>query len=279
MREKLKFHKMQSLGNDFMVVEAITREISLEPSQIKAWANRSRGVGFDQLLLIEPPTDPEVDFRYRIFNADGSEAEQCGNGSRCVALLVNKLGLSHKDTLQWQTTRGLTKTVLYLSNREVTVETHMQPPLLEWPEIPFGQCNGQGQTEIEVSSGGLSIFPISIGNPHAVIFVNNLFEEDVIGIGEEVSHHSKFANKTNVEFCQIVNEREIALRIYERGVGETAACGSGAAAAFAASKILEKVTSQVRVKMPGGELSLDWEKTDSELKMVGPATLVYSGEI
>ena len=279
MREKLKFHKMQSLGNDFMVVEAITKEISLNPSEIKAWANRSKGVGFDQLLLIEPPTDPEVDFRYRIFNADGSEAEQCGNGSRCVALLVNKLGLSHKDTLQWQTTRGLTKTVLYLSNREVTVETHMQPPLIEWPDIPFDQYDGRGQTEIEVRSGKLSIFPISIGNPHAVIFVDNVSEQDVSGIGEEVSHHSKFADKTNVEFCQIVNEQEIVLRIYERGVGETAACGSGAAAAFAASKILEKVTSQVRVIMPGGELSAEWEETDSKLKVVGPATLVYSGEI
>ena len=279
MREKLKFHKMQSLGNDFMVVEAITREVSLKTSLIKAWANRSKGVGFDQLLMIEPPTDPKVDFRYRIFNADGSEAEQCGNGSRCVALLVNKLGLSHKDTLQWQTTRGLTKTVLNLSNREVTVETHLQPPLIEWREIPFDQYDGRGQAEIKLSTGGLSIFPISVGNPHAVIFVNNVSEEDVSGIGEEVSHHSKFANKTNVEFCQIVNEREIALRIYERGVGETAACGSGAAAAFAASKILEKVSNQVRVKMPGGELSVDWEETDSELKVVGPATLVYSGEI
>ena len=150
MREKLKFYKMQSLGNDFMVVEAITKEISLKTSQIKAWANRSKGVGFDQLLLIEPPTDPEVDFRYRIFNADGSEAEQCGNGSRCVALLVNKLGLSHKDTLQWQTTRGLTKTTLYLSNREVTVETHMQPPLIQWPEIPFDKYDGQGQGQAEI---------------------------------------------------------------------------------------------------------------------------------
>ena len=270
---------MQSLGNDFMVVEAITKEVSLKPSQIKVWANRSRGIGFDQLLLIEPPTDPEVDFRYRIFNADGSEAEQCGNGSRCVALLVNKLGLSHKGTLQWQTTRGLTKTVLYLSNREATVETHMQPPLIEWREIPFDQYDGRGQTEIEVSSGGLNIFPLSIGNPHAVIFVHNVSEEDVSGIGEEVSHHSKFANKTNVEFCQIVNEREIALRIYERGVGETAACGSGAAAAFAASKILGQVTNRVKVKMPGGELSLAWEEPDSEVKVIGPATFVYSREI
>ena len=279
MREKLKFHKMQSLGNDFMVVEAITREVSLKTSQIKAWANRSQGVGFDQLLMIEPPSDPEVDFRYRIFNADGSEAEQCGNGSRCVALLVNKLGLSHKETLRWQTTRGRTKTVLYFSNREATVETHLQSPLIEWREIPFDQFDGRGEAEIELSSGSLNIFPISIGNPHAVVFVDNVTGEDVSGIGEEVSHHPKFANKTNVEFCQIVNEREIALRIYERGVGETAACGSGAAAAFAASKILGKVADQVRVKMPGGELSLDWQETDSELKVVGPATLVYSGEI
>ncbi len=279
MREKLKFHKMQSLGNDFMVVEAITREVSLKTSQIKAWANRSKGVGFDQLLMIEPPTDPKVDFRYRIFNADGSEAEQCGNGSRCVALLVNKLGLSHKDTLQWQTTRGLTKTVLNLSNREVTVETHLQPPLIEWQEIPFDQYDGRGQAEIELSSGRLSIFPISIGNPHAVIFVNNVSEQDISRMGKEVSHHSKFANKTNVEFCQIVNEREIALRVYERGVGETTACGSGAAAAFAASKILGQVANQVRVKMPGGELSVAWKEPDSELKVTGPATFVFSGEI
>ena len=279
MRQKLKFHKMQSLGNDFMVVEAITKEISFKTAQIKAWANRSKGVGFDQLLVIEPPTDPEVDFRYRIFNADGSEAEQCGNGSRCVALLVNRLGLSCKDTLQWQTTQGQMKTVLDLSTREVIVETYLQRPSIEWKEIPFNKCDGRGEAEIDLNSGSLSIFPISIGNPHAVIFVNNISKQDVSAIGKEVSHHSKFANKTNVEFCQIINDQEIALRVYERGVGETAACGSGAAAAFAASKILGQVTNRVKVKMPGGELSLAWEEPDSDLKVIGPATFVYSGEI
>ena len=273
------FYKMHSLGNDFMVIDGISRDFAASAEQIKAWADRNRGVGFDQLLVIEPPTDPAADFWYKIYNADGSEAEQCGNGTRCVTQLVHILDLSPKDTLVWQSLAGSFQT----ERRGEQYSTQMTVPVLDLPQIPVddGAIEPVGSCQYQFSGEayGYTFTPVSMGNPHAVIFVDNIFDLDVEQIGAQLTQHPAFPNRANVGFCQIADRQFVRLRVYERGTGETQACGTGACAAVVAARLSDLVDPRVKVSLPGGKLRITWNGEGERVDMSGPSTLSYQGEI
>ena len=276
----LSFYKMHSLGNDFMVLDGVTRHFDPDAAKIAAWSDRHTGIGFDQLLIIQPPTDPEVDFQYRIFNADGSEAEQCGNGTRCVMLLVHHLGLAKKRQLVWQSLGGQFST----SCVGDAFSTTMSDPVLSAPEIPFDpascieQLNGQ-QYRLSSELGEFDITPVSMGNPHGVIFVDDIFGLDIESVGASLTGHAAFPARANIGFCQVIDRQFVRLRVYERGVGETQACGSGACAAVVAARLNDLVNPRVKVSLPGGKLRIHWDEDSNCLEMSGPATLVYTGEV
>lgn len=282
----LTFYKMQSLGNDFMVIERVTQAVKLDPEQIAAWGDRHTGVGFDQLLVIDPPTDNDADFWFRIYNADGSSAEQCGNGTRCVAMLAKHLLLTKKDTLSWQSPAGRIETS-YESPQQI--ETTMTVPVLEPADIPFSADAATSGGELarspvrtwQLSSeqGSWELTPVSMGNPHGVLFVDNIFEADVDGIGRQLTNHPAFPEGANIGFCQVIDRQFVRLRVYERGVGETQACGSGACAAVVAAVLHDKVGHRVKVSLPGGKLRITWPEPDHAVTMSGSATLVYRGEL
>ncbi len=285
-RRAMVFHKMQSLGNDFMVIERITQNIEITAEQIAAWADRHTGIGFDQLLIIDPPTTGDADFWYRIHNADGSEAEQCGNGTRCVAMLAQHLRLTKKDTLSWQSLAGRLET--RVANAQF--ETTMTVPVLEPAAIPFDSAAGEAlhQTEregvsvwrLDADDETYEITPVSMGNPHAVLFLDNIFDADVDGIGARLTRHPAFPEGANIGFCQVIDQQFIRLRVYERGVdGETRACGSGACAAVVAAICHGHVGPRVKVSLPGGKLRITWPEADAPVTMAGGANLVYRGEL
>jgi diaminopimelate epimerase len=278
----VSFHKMHSLGNDFMVFDGVSQHLNLSPEQIGEWGDRHRGIGFDQLLVIEAPTDPEADFSYRIFNADGSEAEQCGNGSRCVTMLARDLKLSKKSELVWQSSAGVFRTV-YTSASQI--ETEMTVPVLEHSAIPFtptsdGTANGTGSsTTVTAGDDEFSITAVSMGNPHAVLFVDDIVAATVQETGARLTRHEAFPRGTNVGFCQIVDPQFMRLRVFERGVGETLACGSGACAAVVAARLNDLVDERVKVSLPGGKLRIAWPGPGTPVTMSGPATHVFRGEL
>jgi diaminopimelate epimerase len=281
-RKALVFYKMHALGNDFMVIDAVSQSVELEPAQIARWGDRQTGVGFDQLLLIEPPTLNDADFCYRIYNADGSSAQQCGNGTRAVALLVRHLHLSKKQSLHWQSAAGMLQTV-YTSPQQI--ETTMTVPVLELQDIPFAAheavpVEGQNQTfHLAVDEEQYTLTPVSMGNPHGVMFVDDIFETDVDRIGASLTRHPAFPEGANVGFCQVVDRQFMRLRVFERGVGETLACGSGACAALVAARLHDKVDTKVKVSLPGGKLRISWPTPASPVTMSGAATLVFKGEL
>ena len=281
-RKALVFYKMHALGNDFMVIDAVTQSVELEAAQIARWGDRQTGVGFDQLLMIQPPTVNDADFRYRIYNADGSSAQQCGNGTRAVALLVRHLQLSKKQALHWQSDAGMLRTV-YTSPQQI--ETTMTVPVLELQDIPFSAheavpVEAQPQTfRLAAGDEQYTLTPLSMGNPHGVIFVDNIFETDVDGIGASLTRHPAFPEGANIGFCQIVDRQFMRLRVFERGVGETLACGSGACAALVAARLHDKMDAKVKVSLPGGKLRISWPAPASPVTMSGAATLVFKGEL
>ena len=280
----INFHKMHSLGNDFVVLDGVTSHVELQPEQIRWLGDRHRGVGFDQLLVIEPPTDPDADFYFRIFNADGSQAQQCGNGTRAVALLVNALGLSTKATLQWQSQAGNFSTQFKDSRQ---IETTMTVPVLDLPDIPFDtghaesvqHASGFRQFELTSNTGTWVVTPVSTGNPHGVIFVDDVAHTDVPGIGASLTAHPAFPERANIGFCQVVDEQFIRLRVYERGTGETLACGSGACAAVVAATSLGLVQGRVKVSLPGGKLKIFWPEDGARVLMSGDAQHVFTAEV
>ena len=272
----LKFTKMHGLGNDFMVIDGVTQNVRLSPEKIKELAHRNFGVGFDQLLLVEPPDDPDMDFRYRIFNADGSEVEQCGNGARCFALFVRERKLTSSRKIRVQTAKGNIELRVDRDN-EVTVDMG-RPELDPW-EIPFKAERQSITYKLEVEGREHEISSISMGNPHAVMLVDDCKHAPVEPLGRKIQRHARFPENCNAGFMEIVNPGEVNLRVYERGVGETLACGTGACAAVVAGRLQGLLEPTVTVNLPGGSLRITWKDEDQPVLMMGPGTRVYEGYI
>ncbi|NDW22037.1 diaminopimelate epimerase [Alteromonas hispanica] len=273
---QVQFSKMHGLGNDFMVIDNVTQNVFFSKDKIKQLADRNFGIGFDQLLMVEPPYDPEQDFHYRIFNADGAEVEQCGNGARCFARFVKQHGLISRNKIVVSTKAG--KMVLYLE-KDGQVTVNMGKPMFEPASVPL-KANKQENTYIlRLGDKTLFIGAASMGNPHCVMEVDDVDTALVHEIGPAVEKHERFPEGVNVGFMQVINESHIKLRVFERGSGETLACGSGACAAVAIGQIQGKLGKDVRVDLPGGSLRIRWPGPDSVMKMTGPAEHVYDGQI
>lgn len=270
----MQFSKMHGLGNDFMVIDGVTQSVFLTDELIRKLADRHRGVGFDQLLLVEAPYDPDLDFHYRIFNADGSEVSQCGNGARCFARFVSLKGLTDKQDIRVSTANG--KMVLSLQE-DGQVCVNMGKPIWEPAKVPFiankFEKNYLLRTELQTAICGV----VSMGNPHAVLQVENVQTAPVNELGPLLENHERFPERANIGFMQVVNRHHIKLRVFERGAGETQACGSGACAAAAVGIMQGALDSPVRVDLPGGTLMIEWQGEGSPLYMTGDAEHVYDG--
>ena len=280
----LDFTKMHGLGNDFVVIDAISQTVELTSEQIRRLADRHFGIGCDQLLLVEKPTDPRAEFRYRIFNADGGEVEQCGNGARCFALFVRQQGLTSNTQISVETAGGLIE--LMVDGDMVTVD--MGTPDFTPENIPFLAEHEADSYDLVVNGDEYAIGAVSMGNPHAVMMVDDIDDIDIETLGKAIENHEKFPGRVNAGFMQIVSPGEIRLRVYERGVGETLACGTGACAAVAVGRRLAKLGEQVTVYLRGGELVIRWpgeiydehgQAEQQKLFMTGPATTVFQGTI
>ncbi|MBS9811439.1 diaminopimelate epimerase [Vibrio alginolyticus] len=270
------FSKMHGLGNDFMVVDCITQNVFFSQDLIRRLADRHTGVGFDQLLVVEAPYDPETDFHYRIFNADGSEVEQCGNGARCFARFVRLKGLTNKYSISVSTKKG--KMILNIEDDgEVTV--NMGVPEFEPNKIPF-KAKQKEKTYI-MRAGGNTLFcgAVSMGNPHVVTVVDDVDTAEVETLGPLLESHERFPERVNAGFMQVMSRDHIRLRVYERGAGETQACGSGACAAVAVGILQGLLDENVKVSLPGGELRIAWQGPGKPLFMTGPTTHVFDGQL
>ena len=272
----LHFTKMHGLGNDFVVIDAIRQQVSLTPDQVRFLANRRFGVGCDQLLMVERAAQPDVDFRYRIFNADGSEVQQCGNGARCFARFVRDKHLTEKDVIVVETASGII--TLYIEpNGEVRV--NMGTPRFAPAALPFMAEHEEERYPIEVDGIAHTIGAVSMGNPHAVMQVSDVETAPVDTLGPKLEKHDRFPERVNVGFMQVVERNHIRLRVYERGAAETLACGTGACAAVAVGIRWKLLDDTVKVDLPGGSLTIRWEGGNAPLWMIGPATHVFEGTI
>ena len=268
---------MHGLGNDFMVVDGVTQKIFFSPELIKRLSDRHFGVGFDQLLLVEPPYDPEVDFHYRIFNADGSEVQMCGNGARCFVRFVVDHGLTNKRDIKVSTVSGVLRLKL---NNDDSVTVNMGVPQLEPEKLPFKADVQSESYELCVKGfDNVKIGAVSMGNPHAVINVKDVKTAPVHERGALVERHERFPERVNVGFSQKVNEHEINLRVFERGCGETLACGTGACASVVACFLNGYTDRKVFVNLLGGKLEISYDKNNNHVYLKGPARTVYEGEI
>ncbi len=273
---EILFTKMHGLGNDFVVIDNFTQNVMLSPEQVKALADRRFGVGCDQVLLIGPPENDGADVRYRIFNPDGREVSQCGNGARCIAAYLHGRGLVTKEVIIAETNEGLLK--LYRL-KDGQVRVNMGVPKFEPVDIPMHA--GKRENKYQVSINGVEIIfnAISMGNPHAVLEVDNVDKTTVETLGPELQHCGLFPEGVNVGFMQIVDRQHIRLRVYERGAGETLACGSGACAAVVAGYSDRKLAEEVNVSLKGGHLLVSWQGEGEPVWITGPATFVYEGRI
>ena len=277
---RLRFTKMHGLGNDFVVVDGITQKLRLTADKVRFLADRHFGVGCDQVLLVEVPSRPEVDFRYRIFNADGTEVENCGNGARCFARFVRERKLTGKRDIRVETAGG--DLLLKVTDSE-QVQVDMGVPRLSPTDIPF-EAGTQAVSYDLVLTGPqgeaqtLDISALSMGNPHAVLLVNQVDNAPLDQLGPIIERHSRFPRRVNAGFMQIVSPREIRLRVFERGAGETLACGTGACAAVVAGRLRQLLESEVTVHLRGGSLTIDWAGPGSPVFMTGPATTVFHGQ-
>ena len=273
---KLYFSKMHGLGNDFMVVDGVTQKVYFTPEIIRRLADRHFGIGFDQLLLVEPPYDPEQDFHYRIYNADGSEVQQCGNGARCFARFVRLKGLTNKDRIAVSTMSG--RIVLQLEqDNQVTV--NMGVPEFEPAKVPFRAQKAEKTYLLRVAEQTVMCGVVSMGNPHCVLEVEDVKTAPVETLGAELESFDRFPERVNVGFMQLVSANEIRLRVFERGAGETMACGTGACAAAVVGIAQGKLRDRVKVHLPGGTLQIAWKGPGSPVFMTGPAEHVFDGEI
>lgn len=274
---KIKFSKMHGLGNDFVVIDGMRQYVELTPETIRALGDRHTGIGFDQLLLVEPPTAPGADFRYRIFNADGGEVEQCGNGARCFVRFVHDQKLTDKTAIVVETKRGIIHPRLEV-NGLVTVD--MGQPRFTPAEIPFESETDAAEQPLSLTDGAtLMIGAVSMGNPHAVTVVADVDTAPVAGQGPLIESHARFPQRVNAGFMQVVDRHNIRLRVYERGAGETLACGTGACAAVVSGIRRGLLDSPVRVQTRGGELNIAWNGAGQSVIMTGPAVTVFTGEI
>lgn len=273
---RLNFSKMHGLGNDFVVFDCVRQTVDLRPEQYRAIADRHLGIGCDQILLVESAQRDDCDFRYRIVNADGGEAEQCGNGARCFGRFVRDQGLSDKPAIQLETISGRIEVRLD-SDDQVSVD--MGPPILEPADIPFQAEARAASYALEVDGRSLEIGAVSMGNPHAVLLVEDVDSAPVAGLGPAIESHPRFPKRVNAGFMQIVDPSHVRLRVFERGVGETRACGTGACAAVVAGRIQGLLEPQVSVQLPGGELTIGWSGERESVWMTGPATHVFEGYI
>lgn len=275
----LRFSKMHGLGNDFMVVDLVTQHFAFRPELVRQLSDRQFGIGFDQLLIVETPSNPDVDFRYRIFNADGSEVEQCGNGARCFARFVHDARLTAKNPIKVETSSGIIELNIE-SDGEVVV--NMGKPNFDPAALPFDAPAQKDQYELSAplneGSHDFIVGAVSMGNPHAVMQVDDLDSELVNQLGPEVENHDVFPKRVNAGFMQIVSRNEINLRVYERGAGWTLACGTGACAAMVIAHKWGLVDDDVQVNLPGGTLTIQWDG-EGDVIMKGPAERVFEGRI
>jgi diaminopimelate epimerase len=272
---KLRFTKMHGLGNDFVVLDGIAQRIDLTPAQYRRLADRRFGVGCDQVLVVERPVSPDVDFRYRIFNADGGEVEQCGNGARCFVTFVRDKGYTQANRIRVETAGGIIVPELR-DNGEVTVD--MGVPRFAANEIPFSGGNDDIVQPLDVAGEAVSISVVSMGNPHAVQVVADVEAAPVATQGRLIEHHRRFPQRVNAGYMQVVDRATIRLRVWERGAGETLACGTGACAAVVTGIRRGLIDSPVRVETRGGWLTIAWPGPGAGVMMTGPATTVFEGE-
>ncbi len=272
----VNFSKMHGLGNDFLMLDNVTQNVFLSPEQITKFADRNFGVGFDQLLVVEPPYDPDLDFHYRIYNADGSEVGQCGNGARCFAKFVRMKGLCNKHKIKVSTSTG--KMNLHIE-RDGNISVAMPVPQFDPKKIPFNAQKVEGTYILRSESETVLCGVVSMGNPHCVVTVDNVQDAPVDTLGKELSTHERFPKDANVGFMEIISPNYIKLRVYERGAEETLACGSGACAAVVVGQQQKKLAKQVTVELPGGKLRIFWQGPGHPVKMSGPATHVFDGQL
>lgn len=273
---EITFTKMHGLGNDFAVIDTFQQEFTLTPAQIKSLGERHFGIGFDQMLVVGPPRNNNADVSYRIYNNDGGEVAQCGNGARCIAAWLYERGVVRKDEITAETAEGLLK--LYrLPDSQIRV--NMGIPRLEPAEIPLQMPKRKSVYSIKVDNQEVSFSAVSMGNPHAVLQVPDVDKAPVEGLGPKIQQSPLFPEGVNVGFMQIVDSGHIRLRVYERGAGETLACGSGACAAVVAGQLESKLAEEVDVSLPGGHLLVSWQGEGEPVWITGPATFVYEGRI
>jgi len=273
---KLKFSKMHGLGNDFMVIDAINQPFKPEPEVIRGWANRFNGIGFDQMLIVEAAESDQAAFKYRIFNADGGEVSQCGNGARCFARFVREQNMTDLDIIPVETNAGLLQLQMIDSSR---VRVNMGVPLFEPEQIPL--LTETRQPLYTLSSGGaeLRFSALSIGNPHMVIQVEDVDLAPVEDLGPLLESHELFPDRINVGFMQVLDREHFKLRVFERGVGETRACGSGACAAHVSACQLGIIDNKATAHLTGGDLNLEWQGEQNPVMMTGETAMVFQGEI
>lgn len=272
----LKFTKMHGAGNDFVVIDLVTQRFHLRRRDVRRIADRHLGVGCDQVLVVEPPREPTVDFNYRIYNADGEEVGQCGNGARCVARFVREKRLTNRRRIRVQTQSGVME--LRVHDRR-QVEVDMGKPRLAAADVPF--LAGASAPHYELAAGGdiVEIGALSLGNPHAVLRVADVDTAPVETLGPEIEAHERFPERVNVGFMEVLSRDAIRLRVYERGVGETLACGSGACAAVVYGIRRSWLDDTVTVQLPGGKLSITWSGEHEPVRMIGPTAIVFEGTI
>jgi diaminopimelate epimerase len=273
---QIQFSKMHGLGNDFVVIDNVTQNVFFSKEKIQQLSDRNFGIGFDQLLMVEPPYDPDQDFHYRIFNADGSEVSQCGNGARCFARFVKMKGLTNRNKIVVSTKAG--RMVLYLE-KDGQVTVNMGVPEFEPSLVPIKANKREKIYILRAQEQTFFCGVVSMGNPHCVLLVDDVQTADVETMGPLLEKHERFSEGANVGFMQIINHSHIKLRVFERGVGETLACGSGACAAVAVGQLQNRLSKDVRVDLPGGSLKIRWQGNDNVLKMTGAAEHIFDGYI
>ena len=272
----LRFTKMHGLGNDFMVLDLVSQHAHIQPKHAKQWGDRNTGIGFDQLLIVEAPNNPDVDFRYRIFNADGSEVEQCGNGARCFARFVLDKRLTAKKRIRVETKGGII--VLDVRN-DGQICVDMGPPRFTPAEVPFIADEQATSYALEIDGQVHQIAAVSMGNPHSVLRVDDVRNAPVHELGPKIEHHPRFPQRVNAGFIQVVDRHRANLRVWERGAGETQACGTGACAAAVAAISQGWMDSPVTIDLPGGRLSIEWAGPGKPVLMTGPAVRVFEGQV
>jgi len=276
MAIRLRFTKMHGLGNDFVVIDGINQPIELTPERVRKLSDRRFGIGCDQVLVVEPPSRSDNDFRYRIFNHDGSEVENCGNGARCFAKFVRDKKLTGKRTIKVETLGG--DIVLHVS-QEGSITVDMGLPILAPQDIPFIATGEANHYPITVEATTMTVGAVSMGNPHVVTIVDDIETAPVDTLGPSLESHERFPQRVNVGFMAIIDRNNVNLRVYERGAGETLACGTGACAAVVAGRQQHLLDALVTVTLPGGTLKIEWQGKGHPVLMTGPAANVFQGQV